>query len=170
MGQHEDKKDKLLLKFKKLILVYRFKKYQEFLSKKIPTYTYDERLQRRVYWRMEKKIYAETKRYLQLFIRKKSLGRFWGIFKFIVSTHLSKIFKRVTFNTFILALTKENVNARIVSEFFFIRLKQFYTIWEILRNANFLFRTLMDDKVRVVRGYKITCSGRFSRKQRATYS
>lgn len=62
-----------------------------------------------------------------------------------------------------------NVNANIISEFFFIRLTQYYTIWEVLRNINFLFKSLMRGK-RLVKGYKITCSGRFSRKQRTTYS
>lgn len=62
-----------------------------------------------------------------------------------------------------------NVNASIISEFFFIRLKQYYTIWEVLKNINFLFRILMRKK-KIVRGYKIMCSGRFSRKQRATYN
>lgn len=62
-----------------------------------------------------------------------------------------------------------NVNANIISEFFFIRLKQYYTIWEVLKNINYLFKILMRKK-KIVKGYKITCSGRFSRKQRATYS
>lgn len=68
-----------------------------------------------------------------------------------------------------MGLSKMNVNASIISEFFFIRLKQYYTIWEVLKNINFLFRILMRKK-RIVRGYKIMCSGRFSRKQRATYN
>jgi ribosomal protein S3 len=81
--------------------------------------------------------------------------------KFNQSEFFSKIF--------IIGLSKMNVNANIISEFFFIRLTQYYTIWEVLRNINFLFKSLMKGK-RLVKGYKITCSGRFSRKQRATYS
>jgi ribosomal protein S3 len=67
-----------------------------------------------------------------------------------------------------LGMCKSNVNSSIIGEFFFIRLRQYYTIWEVLKNVNFLFKGLMRNNV--VKGYKITCSGRFSRKQRTTYS
>jgi ribosomal protein S3 len=73
-------------------------------------------------------------------------------------------------NVFVVGLSKLNVNANIISEFFFIRLKQYYTIWEVLKNINYLFRSLMHKRRRIVKGYRITCSGRFTRKQRATYS
>lgn len=57
----------------------------------------------------------------------------------------------------------------MISEFILIRLKQYYTVWEVLKNISFLFKILMYRKG-LVKGYKITCSGRFSRKQRTTFS
>lgn len=81
--------------------------------------------------------------------------------KFDLSSSIKKFF--------VIGLSKMNVNANIIGEFFFIRLTQYYTIWEVLKNINYLFRSLMKKK-KLVKGYKITCSGRFSRKQRTTYS
>jgi ribosomal protein S3 len=104
-----------------------------------------------------------------IFLKNKILKLFWGNFKLVLSFYLKKFFHSFTSpNLFILGLSKKNVNASIISEFFLIRLKQYYTIWEVLKNINFLFKGLM--RKNMVRGYKITCSGRFSRKQRTTYS
>ncbi len=50
-----------------------------------------------------------------------------------------------------------------------VRLKQYYTIFEILKSINYFLKFLLFKK-QIIKGYKITCSGRFSRKQRATYS
>lgn len=71
-------------------------------------------------------------------------------------------------NLYLIGLSRIAISANIVAEFIRIRLKQYYTIWEILRNVNYLFKTMM--KKGIVFGYKIACSGRFSRKQRTTYS
>ena len=106
-----------------------------------------------------------------LFLKNKILRVFWNNFKDVLNFYISKVLgsSKSFVNTYILGLSKMNVNASIISEFFFIRLKQYYTIWEVLKNINFLFRILMRKK-KIVRGYKIMCSGRFSRKQRATYN
>lgn len=56
----------------------------------------------------------------------------------------------------------------MIGQFFNLRLKQYYTIWEIFRSINFYFRTLIYKK-KIMSGYKIAFSGRFSRKQRTSY-
>ena len=120
---------------------------------------------------LKKKIILKYSRKLFfLFIKNKILKVYWDSFKSLSFFYLKK-FTRLNFisKIFVIGLSKMNVNANIISEFFFIRLTQYYTIWEVLRNINFLFKSLMKGK-RLVKGYKITCSGRFSRKQRATYS
>jgi hypothetical protein len=63
---------------------------------------------------------------------------------------------------YILNLSKLNVSASIISEFFFI------TTWEILKNISVLFRKLQN--YQIINGYKVVLCGRFTRKQRATYS
>jgi hypothetical protein len=73
------------------------------------------------------------------------------------------------YKLYVLGLAKNNINAHIVAEYFYIRLKQYYTIFEILRSINFFLKQLLYKK-KLIKGYKITFAGRFSRKQRATYS
>jgi hypothetical protein len=119
---------------------------------------------------LKKKIILKYSRKLFfLFIKNRILKIYWDIFKSLISFYSKKFHPSAFNNIFILGLSKMNVNSNIISEFFFIRLTQYYTIWEVLKNINFLFKILMKKK-RIVKGYKITCSGRFSRKQRATYS
>lgn len=130
-----------------------------------------KKLKNRLFIFLKKKIILKYSRKLFfLFIKNKILKVYWDSFKSLSFFYLKK-FSHLNFvsKIFIIGLSKMNVNANIISEFFFIRLTQYYTIWEVLRNINFLFKSLMRGK-RLVKGYKITCSGRFSRKQRATYS
>jgi hypothetical protein len=105
------------------------------------------------------------------FFKEKLIKRYWEQFKGLFMFFLTQF--RYSFNTtpnlFIMGTSKLNINASVISEFFYVRLKQYYTIWEILKNINFLFKILRF-KYRFIKGYKIMCSGRFSRKQRATYS
>lgn len=68
----------------------------------------------------------------------------------------------------LIGLSRIAISAGIVAEYFRIRLVQYYTVWEVLRSVNYLFKTMM--RKGVVIGYKISCSGRFSRKQRTTYT
>lgn len=111
-----------------------------------------------------------ARKFFFLFIKNKVLKSYWDIFKGLFTLYLDKfLICNVNKNIFILGLSKKIVNSNMISEFFYIRLKQYYTIWEVLKNVNFLFKFLMRQR-RVVKGYRITCSGRFSRKQRATYS
>lgn len=120
-------------------------------------------LKKRVFLKYSRKLFF-------LFIKNKILKVYWNTLKGLMAFYLKRFnLTGVQPKIFILGLSKMNVNASIVSEFFFIRLTQYYTIWEVLKNINFLFRSLMGKK-KIVKGYKITCSGRFSRKQRATYS
>lgn len=130
-----------------------------------------KKLKSRLFVVLKKKIILKYSRKLFfLFIKNKILKIYWDSFKTLSLFYLKK-FNRSNFlnKIFVIGLSKMNVNANIISEFFFIRLTQYYTIWEVLRNINFLFKSLMRGK-RLVKGYKITCSGRFSRKQRTTYS
>ncbi len=125
----------------------------------------------RIFMVLKKKIILKYSRKLFfLFIKNKILKIYWNSFKTLSLFYLKK-FNHSNFisKIFVIGLSKMNVNANIISEFFFIRLTQYYTIWEVLRNINFLFKSLMRGK-KLVKGYKITCSGRFSRKQRTTYS
>lgn len=117
----------------------------------------------------KKIVRSYSRKFMFIFLKNKVLKMFWLNFKTLLRFYLRKFFRSFTsLNIFILGLSKKNVNSSIISEFFLIRLRQFYTIWEVLKNVNFLFRGLM--RRGIVRGYKITCSGRFSRKQRTTYS
>ena len=140
-----------------------FKKYSRFVrsSKSSKKILYSAK--RRIVLKYSRKLFF-------LFLKNKILKVYWNNFKFLLLFYIKKFMRcKLLGNIIILGLSKMNVNASIISEFFYIRLKQYYTIWEVLKNINFLFRTLMGKK-KIVKGYKITCSGRFSRKQRATYS
>lgn len=117
-----------------------------------------------------RKLLRYSRKLFFLFLKNKILNIFWRFFKTAMLFHLKRFFPSLKTDIFIMGLSKKHVNASIVSEFFFIRLKQYYTIWEVLKNINFLFRGLMKKKKRFVKGYKIMCCGRFSRKQRTTYN
>lgn len=141
-----------------------YKKYRRSLRQ-------TKKFQTRLFAVLKKKVILKYSRKLFfLFIKNRILKTYWDSFKMLSLFYLKKFNKSDFFSQiFIIGLSKMNVNANIISEFFFIRLTQYYTIWEVLRNINFLFKSLMKGK-KLVKGYKITCSGRFSRKQRATYS
>ncbi len=160
------KKDKKYLFVKKYFHQRFFKKYRSLMRSE----QYGSNI--RLLHVLKKRIVLKYSRKLFfLFLKNKILKVFWNNFKDMLNFYVSKILVsgKNFVNIFILGLSKMNVNASIISEFFFIRLKQYYTIWEVLKNINFLFRILMRKK-KIVRGYKIMCSGRFSRKQRATYN
>jgi ribosomal protein S3 len=128
------------------------------------------KLRHKLFYFLKKKIILKyARKFFFLFLKNKILRVYWSNFKILVLFYLKKLVKISRSSIFVLGLSKMNVNANIISEFFFIRLKQYYTIWEVLKNINYLFKILMRKK-KIVKGYKITCSGRFSRKQRATYS
>ena len=158
------KKNARFLLIKRLFSKKFYKKYRKELRR-------NKRLQHKLFIFLKRKIILKYSRKLFfLFIKNRILKIYWDSFKSLLLFYLKK-FNRSNFfaKIFIVGLSKTNVNANIISEFFFIRLTQYYTIWEVLRNINFLFKSLMRKK-KLVKGYKITCSGRFSRKQRTTYS
>lgn len=163
------------------ILLFNLSKNADFLKLRNKVYKKffkQARILKKKYYRLTKKkikilkslVYLKyAKNFLKIFLKNKVLKRFWENFKATLNFYLQKFFLGYSnLKIFIIGLSKNYVNASIISEFFFIRLKQFYTIWEVLRNVNVLFKKLMRSK-RIL-GYKITCSGRFSRKQRTTYS
>jgi ribosomal protein S3 len=107
---------------------------------------------------------------LQNYLKRKFLSKFWNFFKRFCITFLNKMTPvQNVFNFKIVGLCKNYVNANIIGQFFYTRLKQYYTIWEILKSINFYLKTLINKK-QIIKGYKIMFSGRFSRKQRTTYS
>ena len=79
---------------------------------------------------LKKKIILKYgRKFLFLFIKNKILRTYWDNFKalsfyylkkFSITSHSAKIF--------VVGLSKMNVNSNIISEFFFIRLSQYYTI------------------------------------------
>ena len=158
------KKNARFVLIKRLFNKRFYKKYRKSLRQ-------NKQLKTKVFVLLKKKVILKYSRKLFfLFIKNKILKTYWDNFKMLSLFYLKKFNQSEFFSKiFIIGLSKMNVNANIISEFFFIRLTQYYTIWEVLRNINFLFKSLMKGK-RLVKGYKITCSGRFSRKQRATYS
>ncbi len=159
------KKNRRFVMMRKLLARKFYRKYRKIVRKK---YKVLKRL-KLITFLKKKLVLKYGKKLFFLFLKNKILKLYWINFKAVILSYLKKL-SPISFNKiFILGLSKMNVNANIISEFFFIRLTQYYTIWEILKNINFLFRTLMRKK-RLVKGYKITCSGRFSRKQRATYT
>lgn len=157
------KKNSKFLKVKKH-LGYRFlNKYKNGLNNRKSSFKLFRKLKKKL-------ILKYSRKFFFLFLKNKILKNYWNTFKGLLTLYLKKFTNlELPVEISIVGLSKKNVNADIVSEFFFIRLKQYYTIWEVLKNINFLFRSLMRKK-KVVKGYKITCSGRFSRKQRTTYS
>jgi ribosomal protein S3 len=158
------KKNARFLLIKRLFNKKFYKKFRKALRR-------NKKFKAKLFTFLKKKVILKYSRKLFfLFIKNKILKLYWDSFKKLSLFYLKK-FNHSDFlsKMFIIGLSKMNVNANIISEFFFIRLTQYYTIWEVLRNINFLFKSLMKKK-RLVKGYKITCSGRFSRKQRATYS
>jgi ribosomal protein S3 len=157
------KKNVRFMLIKKLFSQKFYKKYRRvFRLYKRPKFKLFRLLKRKIILKYSRKLFF-------LFIKNRILKTYWDTFKSLISFYLKKFQPFAFNNIFILGLSKMNVNSNIISEFFFIRLTQYYTIWEVLKNINFLFKILMKKK-RIVKGYKITCSGRFSRKQRATYS
>jgi len=161
------KKDKMYLFVKSYYHQRFFRKYRGYMRSK--KYGSNIRL---LYILQKRLVFKYSRKLFFLFLKNKILRVFWDNFKGVLNYYLSKALvcgSTNLINIYIMGLSKMNVNASIISEFFFIRLKQYYTIWEVLKNINFLFKILMRKK-RIVRGYKIMCSGRFSRKQRATYN
>ena len=74
-------------------------------------------------------IFKYTRMILFLFLKNKVLRVYWDSFKGLMRFYLKKIAISIpNVNIFIVGLSKLNVNANIISEFFFIRLKQYYTI------------------------------------------
>lgn len=159
------KKNRRFIMMRKLLARKFYRKYRKIVRKK---YKLLKRL-KLVSFLKKKLVLKYGKKLFFLFIKNKILRFYWLNFKALLLTYLQRFSSRSLNKVFVFGLSKMNVNANIISEFFFIRLTQYYTIWEVLKNINFLFRTLMRKK-RLVKGYKITCSGRFSRKQRTTYT
>lgn len=159
------KKNVRFIIIRKLLSRKFYKKYRGILRR------YKQKPRARLFRLLKKRVILKYSRKLFfLFIKNKILKAYWSNFKSLCSLYLKRFSNTDSyFDIFIIGLSKMNVNANIIGEFFFIRLTQFYTIWEVLKNINFLFKSLLRKK-RIVKGYKITCSGRFSRKQRATYS
>lgn len=85
----------------------------------------------------------------------------------IVKTHLFLLNKRCYFPVLKFLLIKKNdynVNARLVALYIKMRFQQRYQMKSILRPAFKWIREL-----NTIKGFKVACSGRISRKQRATY-
>ena len=163
---HDSLLELLFLELKKS---YIFLKVRRLLKRRFTSkFVSNKVVKKRVAKLVKKKILLKYSRsFFYLFLKKKILSVYWENVKFFIYNFLSKI-SIFANNIFVINLSKNNVNANIIGEFFFIRLKQYYTIWEVLRNINFFFKSLI--RGRIVNGYKISCSGRFSRKQRTTYS
>lgn len=158
------KKNERFMKLRKLLGRKFYKKYRLALTnRKGPKFKLFRYLKKRVILKYSKKLFF-------LFLKNKILKLYWNHIKLLMLFYLQKFgVSSIVKKILIIGLSKMNVNANIIGEFFFIRLTQYYTIWEVLKNINYLFRSLMRKK-KLVKGYKITCSGRFSRKQRTTYS
>lgn len=77
------------------------------------------------------------------------------IFQQIFNTKINFVFSRIN---------SETVNSNLISYYMAIKLKQRFPLREVLR---LIINTLK--AVKNVNGFKIKCSGRFDRKQRATY-
>lgn len=84
----------------------------------------------RLFMFLKRKIILKYSRKLFfLFIKNKILKIYWDSFKSLSFFYLKK-FSRLDLvpKIFVIGLSKMNVNANIISEFFFIRLTQYYTI------------------------------------------
>jgi len=158
------KKNRKFVVMRKLLVRKFYRKYRKIVRKKkrLKSIKFIRFLRKKLVLKYGRKLFF-------LFIKNKFLRFYWLNFKSLLLTYVKRFSPNSVNRIYVFGLSKMNVNANIISEFFFIRLTQYYTIWEVLKNINFLFRILMRKK-RMVKGYKITCSGRFSRKQRTTYT
>ena len=87
------------------------------------------------------KNYRFIKNFIILFIKQVFLLKFWSIVKAFLHTYLRKFNNSYcNFNLFVLGLKKNNVSATILSEFITVRLKQYYTIFEILKSINYFLK------------------------------
>lgn len=165
------KKNKKFFKLHKKLYYKNRKKYTFILEKqmlnKLQKKNINKKLLLHKISKLKRNIYL--KKFLLIFIKQKILKNFWFYIKNILLLNLKKFNIFLNFNIFILNLSKNNVNSNIINEYIIIRLKQYYTIFEILKSINYFLKYLLFKK-KIIKGYKITCAGRFSRKQRATYS
>lgn len=123
--------------------------------------------------RKKKRIYFHYKLFLKFFlffIFNKLHNYFWNYIKLILFKYFNYIFnkniKKSLNNINILCVSKYFILSKIVSDFIAIRLSQNFRLGEVLSSVNGFFYKLYK-RYKLIKGYKIQCSGRFTRKQRA---
>lgn len=116
------KKDTSFLKIRKDLVKRLSKKYLTASTKLKNKGVLLNRVKKRIVLKISRKI-------LLIFLKNKILKKHWSFFKELLNLHLRRVTLSFHNNKiFILGLSKKNINAAIVSEFFFIRLRQYYTI------------------------------------------
>ena len=83
-------------------------------------------------------------------------------FNYILNKNINKSLNYIN----ILCVSKYFILSKIVSDFIAIRLSQNFRLGEVLSSVNGFFYKLYK-RYKLIKGYKIQCSGRFTRKQRA---
>jgi hypothetical protein len=117
------KKNRRFVMIRKILARRFYRKYRRLArrlkySKKLKLLTF---LKKKLVLKYGKKLFF-------LFIKNKILKLYWVNFKNLMLTYLKRFSSVSLNNIFIFGLSKMNVNANIISEFFFIRLTQYYTI------------------------------------------
>lgn len=158
-------------KIKNIIFNYNNKKYFNILYKrsliKYYSLTYLKRKKLRIYYH-----YKIFLKFFLLFLFKKFNKKFWNYIKLLLNKFINYLINFNSINYFyyfnILSVSKYQILTKIVSDYIAIRLNQNFKIGEILFSINRFFYKLYK-KYKLIKGYKIQCAGRFSRKQRASF-
>lgn len=143
--------------FKKLLFLYKKKK----IKKK-----FKQRKLKFLYFYEKKRKNIKLKILLIWIVYYKYIKIFWNFIKKIIIYFLNNLLKKKNiYKIWILAETKKVIRADLLSQFLCIRLSQNYKLGELLRNINKFYLNLLFKKF--IKGYKIMCAGRFTKRQRA---
>ena len=86
--------------------------------------------------------------------------------KGVLIYHLNKFFvTKPLFNIYFVGLTNNNITANFLAKFLSVKLERSYFLFEVLKTLNRALKGLM--RKRILQGYRIKFSGRYSRQQMA---
>ena len=100
------------------------------------------------------------------FVRSRLQKPVYKYLKNVLSYHISKIVKTTSpINLYFIGLTNNTITASFLSKFLSIKLERSFFLFEVLKTINKALKTLVSK--RVLHGYRIKFSGRYSRQQLA---
>ena len=99
-----------------------------------------------------------------IFFKNDGRGRIFSILNFFLKRFVSGLGLNYNYNLFLLPITKLDYTSVFIGRYLAIRLKQRYRLMQALGP---IFRELKKNSM--IEGYRIMCSGRFTKKEIATY-